>query len=695
MKELVLFVDGQNVGPFPAEEVKARMAAGEFAPDTLCIEPDGTEWQKLEDVFPPERKTVVRIARKTQEEEAEMKSATSEKLDPEVRKKLMLYNLADAISVDKFTPVQAEAAIRVYEDAQKKSKKIKIAAGIGGFVAACALSVFISSGINIGEDAAGGDLKLFETIFETPAAPEVEKTRKRVASEIERLNELREEVGKITFAAPRGNGDPRQTFLGNVEIKNPDISTVTGTFDFSALTEKLSPAMLSSASVEAVRYARVESQADDLMEKQNELFAVCSRPLWTDKEIREAITTTLASEFPANPDVPESMEFAKRLKSFSVSKPENQIAAMVKRCGELARSKEVFEQLQKTVREKLSKAPTLPPDDKNSRNRSRRNTSSSGNSKENAASRTAAWAKNDLAPFIERFADFLYDNALYYSPEARKKAWGDFVQNELPTLEELLQKHEAQRVPVPADGAFIFDGRNSRNILAAVKFAGAGTVYFDPDSEQVPLPVKITDLKTNRRVLTPEDVLMDERYKVVSKEKTGGVPVMTSSKILSRDIYIVRTTPEWFYLTVERVSDDPTSSKKRTVLLGVPEDFYSTVEVEDEIPMEKLLTFTRFTRTAESPSTGRLILIPKEKLEEVKTAQAEAGIAFPPPPEKFVPEQPEEPKTDAPEASEDAEAAPEASEEVDAEATESAAPESPETEAAESASEVSEEELES
>lgn len=638
----MLFVDGQNVGPFSAEEVKARMDAGEFTPDTLCIEPDGAEWQRLEDFFSSERKTGVRIVRKTQEEEEEMKSATLEKLDPEVRKKLMLYNLADAISVDKFTPVQADAAIRIYEDAQKKSKKLKIAAGIGGFVAACALSAFISSGISVGKDSAGGDLRLFETIFETPVNPEVEKVSKRVASEIGRLNELREEVGKIRFVAPRGNGDPRQVFLGNVEIKNPDISTVTGTFDFSVFAGKLSPEMLNSASVEAVRYARVDSQASSLIEKQNKLLAVCSLPLWTDKEIRNAITAALASEFPINPDVPESTEFAKRLKSFSASKFENQLAAMVRRCGELARSEEVFNHLQKTVREKLSEAPTLPPEGKNTRSHSRRSSSSFGGSKENSASRTAAWAKNDLSPFIERFADFLHDNALYYSPEARKKAWIDFVQKDLPILEEALKKHEEQRVPVSGDGAFIFDGHNSRNILAVVKFAGAGVIYFNPDSEQAPLPVKIKDLKTNRRLLTPEDVLMDERYKVVSKEKTGGVPVMASSKILSRDIYIVRTTPEWFYLAVERVSDDPESRKKRTVLLGVPEDFYSTVEVEDEIPMEKLLTFTRFTRPAESPSTGRLILIPKEKLEEVKTAQSEAGIAFPPPPEKFVPEQSKE-----------------------------------------------------
>ena len=34
MKELVLFVNGQTVGPFSAEDLAARAAAGEFPPET-------------------------------------------------------------------------------------------------------------------------------------------------------------------------------------------------------------------------------------------------------------------------------------------------------------------------------------------------------------------------------------------------------------------------------------------------------------------------------------------------------------------------------------------------------------------------------------------------------------------------------------------------------------------------------------
>jgi hypothetical protein len=134
---------------------------------------------------------------------------------------------------------------------------------------------------------------------------------------------------------------------------------------------------------------------------------------------------------------------------------------------------------------------------------------------------------------------------------------------------------------------------------------------------------------------------MEERYVVAAKEKAGGVPLATSGKILSQEIFIVRTSPEWFYITVEKKPEEGETLRRRSgVILGVPAEFYESVAVGDEVPMATLLTFERFGKVSESPVTGRLVPIAEDKLDAVKEQQADAGIAFPPPPEKYVPPAP-------------------------------------------------------
>ena len=632
MKEFLLFVDGQTVGPFPQEEVERRLASGEFSAETPCAEPGDTDWKPLGEVIPAKR-PAIRIAKKTREEEQEMKTATSEKLDPEVRKKLLLYNLADAISVDKFTPVQADAAIRIHEEAMKKGKKLKIAAGVGGFLVSFALASLLFTGVNFGTDPGGKGQKLFEKIFEEPGNSEYQKAAKRIRTESESLNKLREEAAAIKFVAPRNQGDPRQTFLGNVEIKNPDVSTVSGTLDVSALPENLTKNTL----IEVVRLKRLDGTTEESIKAQGELFAILTSPLWTDADLRKAIADELSEDFPKC-DAPEAAEFAKRLAAMKIDGLEAQLHWMTKRLGEIAQNKELQGRIQSRMKEKLSSRKKTPSKKDADSANSQRVADRAAESR-----RVQDWASREMPKFLEKLADFLAEKEIHYSSEARTKAWREFSEKTLPEIGTKVSENEMQRVPVAGNGAFILDGRNDRNLIVVAHFENAGDVYFVPakDDAQSGL-VRVNNLSVNRKTLKPEDVLLDENYVVSEKIKTGGGPMMTSGKILSREIFIVRTSPEWFYVTVEKKQEEESESRRRTgIILGVPAEFYDSVAVGDAVPMEKLLTFPRFGKPAESPATGRLIPIPDDKLEVVKEQQTEAGIAFPPPPEKYVPPAPE------------------------------------------------------
>lgn len=640
MKELVLFVNGQTVGPFSAEDLAARVAAGEFPPETPCAEAGSAEWKTLADFVPAEKKPSVRVARKTRSEEEAMKEATSEKLDPDVRKKLLLYNLADAISVDKFTPVQAAAAIKIHEEALKKDKKLKIAAGVGAFAVSAVLASLLFNGLTIGTAPGGRGLKIFETIFMDPPNPEYAKHAKRVASDALQLGRLREEVAAVGFSAPRGQSS-RQFFLNNVEIKNPDVSTVTGTLDTSALAGTLPAGMLETATFEILQLSRLDSTAEELIAAQDKLLADCSGPLWTDDDLRRAIAEELDKSYPRE-GTDASEEIEKRLKTFRVENLEAQLHWVEKRVREIAKMQAIQGRLQGRMKARYKKQENATTQDPDGVGRVA--------DRQTESEQTQFWASRDMPKFLEKFRRFLDEKKIFYSAEARAAAWRKFTEEDLPKISETVEKHLLQRVPVGAKGEFSLPGRNVRKLIVAANFAGPGEVFYVPAEDGAEAsPIAVRDLKTNRKVLTPEDVLMDERYVVSAKTKAGGVPVCASGKLLGREIFVVRTTPEWFYVTVEKVRDPESASSRRTsVLLGVPADFFAAVNVGDEVPMEKLLTFSRFSRPAESPSGGRLSPIPEDKMETVRAQQEEAGLAFPPPPEIYVPPPAPAPKTSTP-----------------------------------------------
>lgn len=634
MKEIVLLIDGKTTEPFPLEEIETRFAAGEFPAETPCASPGDETWSTLGETFPQKKKNAVHVAKKTREEENEMKVATSEKLDPDVRKKLLLYNLADAISVDKFTPVQADAAIKMHEAELRKDRRLKIFAGTGGFVVAFALASLIFNFVEIGTAPGGRGLKIFEKVFETPPNPENEKYLKRVMTDVRKLNELRNEVAAVKFTAPRGQGDPRQIFLANVVIKNPDVSTVTGTVDYSALAGLNFP---QGVVPEVVQFKRMDGNVAELMNRQRELFNILCTPLWTNKELREAIVRDLAPPvFPGDATIPESVEIWRYITNLRVDQDaEIQLQNLSRRVEEIAQSKDLQQRLQSRMskkfkdRAKKNSAPKNSTDAKTAQRVADRQASSQA---------ALQWARGKMPKFFEKLSDYLAEKEIYFSVEERKRAWTEFSQNELPKIQEFVAANEIARVPELDGHAFVLPGRNTRHIVVDLKFPnGAGDVYFIPaeaDAPDASGTVALPDLKVNRKILTPEDVLLDEHYVVTQKTKTGGKPLYASGKMCGENVYVVRTTPEWFFIEVERVFDDGDApAKKPSVVLRVPAEFFETVNVGDAVPMEKLLTFERFSRPAESVAAGRLSPIPAEEFDAVKASQARAGIVFPPPPE--------------------------------------------------------------
>lgn len=638
MKELVLLINEQVEGPFPIEEIKARAASGELKEDTLCAEPGAEDWSKLSELVPdafPGAKRPVRIAKKTHAEEEQMKSAAADKLDPEVRKKLMIYNLADAISVDKFSPAQADAAIRVYEEAQKKGKKLKIAAGVAGFIVSCTLASLLFNCVNVGTGPGGKGQKIFEKFFYTEPDDSSAKTLRTIMTEISRLNDFRKEVADVKFTAPRGQGSPQQIFLSYVEIKNPDASTVTGTIDFSAVEASLPPALFATGKPQVIQLKRVDV-VETLSAKQRALLKLMTTPLWTDKELRDAVVADLASDYPMDSTIKESTEIWNLVRNLRIEQREAQLQWIAKRVAEIAKNKEIEARVQSRMQKKSktagkgAKTPGVPDKAK---------------ARAEASAAAVQWAQSKMPKFLEKLTDYLAEKEVCYSAEARNIVWAAFLEEDLPVMQEYVENNKILEAELLDGKSFSYPGRNMRNLIVVMHYDGPGDIYYVPkkdDGNDAPSDtVAINDLKVNRRTVTAEELLPSERYRVATKQKTGGTPCFAVGKLRGDEIYAVRTSPEWYYIEVEKVPDpeSESASKNRGVWLGVPVDFFNSVNEGDEIPMEKLLTFERYSRPLESHVTGRLSPIPADKMETVKQAQEELGFAFPPPPEApYVPE---------------------------------------------------------
>ncbi len=113
MRHFFLRIDNENHGPLTEEEITALIADGTLGADTPCAPVGSTEWVPLSTQFSfGSRLKVKRGVQAATEAESEI-AAT--RIDPDLRKKLLIYGLADAATVDGFTQTQAVAAVKSRE----------------------------------------------------------------------------------------------------------------------------------------------------------------------------------------------------------------------------------------------------------------------------------------------------------------------------------------------------------------------------------------------------------------------------------------------------------------------------------------------------------------------------------------------------------------------------------------------------
>ena len=113
MRHFTILIGNETRGPLTEDALMAMIADGTVNADTRCAPVGATEWVPLSAHFNFGSKLKVNLG-KPVSTEAEQAAATT-RIDPDLRKKLLIYGLADSATVDGFTQIQATTAVSAKE----------------------------------------------------------------------------------------------------------------------------------------------------------------------------------------------------------------------------------------------------------------------------------------------------------------------------------------------------------------------------------------------------------------------------------------------------------------------------------------------------------------------------------------------------------------------------------------------------
>lgn len=637
MKQFFVFINDETVGPFPQDEIEAKIKSGEYPYDVLIADADKEnasedDWVEAVDLLHVRRAGVgLRMAGKSDEEEKRLREAREEKIDPEVRVKLMRYGLADSISVDKFSPEQAVAAVEFYEKAQKRSRMIKLGVGIGGFVLATAIFSLV---FNIELGGKEPNRKLLAPVVELMVSPseKLVSYKQTVAKEIMQLEELRQEVAAVEFVLPKGKavGD---TFENMVQIPNDQREYTTATVDFNALKTALGE--ISDLEI-LLPKSGLSSSAKKMLGAEIEERILLNSPRWTDAELSNNAVQELGPLLPTSKNV---KAFANKLLDMlgnlkcetALEQPDfwaKGLVDIVKKQD--SRHIYYFDSELTRIMTRADNRGNLPSElsSQMPRKKDLEVLPQDGSGK----SLVVAWACREMPAFLDKFHHYLNANIYNFSEKARQERWEKFRKTETGEVNaEIAKLKDVPAIKLDETATFTIAGNQGqlRNVCLRLKcgediltfptnveFNPAGPSDLVGKAPEQAVAFELTDIK-NRKT-TKADLLQNERYIVNAKVAVGGTPYFREGLLNGKKIQVVKCAPKLYYIRVTRVDPDNGDSKRRSreIVLGVPENDFNAIKEGDKLTVEQLSKYQIFNRPMEPQNKSQMRPMSKEQADE-------------------------------------------------------------------------------
>ena len=555
MRHFALFIANEVRGPLSEYEVQDLIAAGTATAETLCAPAGSTAWEPLSNHFT--FGSTLKLNRGPAVERTEEEStAQANRLDPEVRRNLLMYGLADAATVDQFAPAQAEAALAGRIAEIQSSRRRHQFAGLGAFLTALALGAYLG----LADTPVASLLGQAAGIW-SKEDPKVTEQTKRLEADLRTFEKLRAEAAAAVFAPPVGGTPALPTLTARLRVAEGSRFNVSGGVDTAPLAGlvgkwnvKLDPTtrlFLLPTPMPTEQAAKVE--------EQSRVLDVILSPLMDDAGF-ESLRQETVRNFPDQPGVPESARLKTEVENMKLA----ELKVMIDRVEFRARA---CEQQGST-------------------------TNLTGSSAQQAG------VLREWAPKLRSFAGQLRElhNRLQINvnPAARGKLWSEFNAGPGAELAAWVLGANAQEVKVDAQGAFVIaetaklDAAAAAGRLLATTQINNDTVYLAWGSKFL----NCRDLASAE--ISKEQLLAREEYKVVDKPLTGGRHCVAKGRVGGRELTIERTSPQWRFLTVARDKDAD------SLVVGVDAAIYDKFAVGQVVPFEVLNGLRVFARPVES-----------------------------------------------------------------------------------------------
>ena len=539
MRHFSLFIEDQIIGPLTEEEVSAKISAGSLTPETLCAPAGSTEWEPLANHFKFGTGLKVNWSKPVQ---SEVEAATQEgRIDPETRKKLMVYGLADSVSIDQFTQIQANGAIAAHEVTLRATIRSQRLICISALAAATALSSWISLGDNLCGETVDSVASLI--IREEGNA---QAGRKQLNYELQQFAVVRDRANTAEFRKPSGGIPAVNIALSRLKINPYGAFTFNGKVDTSPLAGKIAKwgIKIGDEIKVYVVAAPPPGRITALIKDQEVMLDEVLAPALDDSGFQKLFAAAMET-YPAVSAFPESAKLLNDGKGVRMSS----LKIFITR-----------------VEFQAQTADNVP-----ARKR---------------------WA-SDLHAFADRLN--LLQRKVYTltEPAARRARWSEFNAGPGAELAAWVLTSNAKEGKVVADGGIVVDETiritpsNIDQVIVSVRINGDSVFLRWNSSFLKTAPYLCREL--------PEQYFLDrEVYKVTSKTTTGALRLKAKSHSASHDYFLERNSPQWFFLTTTRAGDQD------SVTLLVDEKTYEEYAVGKAIPMGVFSKFQAVPRPVDS-----------------------------------------------------------------------------------------------
>ena len=554
MRLFTLYIDNEVRGPHTDIEIQELINLGTVAADTPCMPEGATEWLPASQFFTFAAKIKLSKRLETSEEEIALEA---NRLNPDDRRKLMMYGLADAATVDQVNQTQATTILAQHENNLKQIiKRNKIIVGTL-FVLTLLSIVLFGLFTDIGGALVGKVVGQF-----IKDDPKLTDSTRRFSNETKRFEELRTESQNAVFAKPTGGQSIQPTLNARLKIPATTGYTVTGKIDLKPLNEMLKRWGIKPDSEIKVYLLPSEAPAEvsQKITDQADVLETILAPV-ADVPMLEKIKSDLISSFPHETTITESAALQNELKYLKL----NEIRANIERVEYATR------EAARVAQENESKGGPLAENAKILR----------------------SWG-NNLRAYAGKLHDLENRGRIWYNENNRKKVWSEFNSGPGSEIAAWVLSTEAKLIPVNETGEFsIPECANLDKNTAATSLLVSTRI--NGDSVFLAWGSKFLASQEIQSTQIPRDVfLAREQYKVTTHTFTGNRPLVVRYRVGERELSIRRNSPKWYFLNVAR-EKDPDS----LVVLESAE-LQEKYPVGSLVPYSVLLDLELFPRPAES-----------------------------------------------------------------------------------------------